>query len=84
MKLDVKIPGIVSKRKISVIVGFAVTLLGIIDLLMTRQILPYISDTETVIFIPTIFVGYGLGLWVLLGYTKRISKEIRVKPNQVL
>jgi len=58
-----------------------VTLLGIIDSLMTRQILPYISDTETVIFILTIFVGYGLGLWVLLGDTKRISKEIRAKSS---
>jgi hypothetical protein len=81
MKLDVKIPSIVSNRKISVIVGFVVTLLVIIDLLMTRQILPYTSDTEAVMFILTVFVGYGLGSWVLLGYTKRVSKEIRAKSS---
>jgi positive regulator of sigma E activity len=81
MKLDCKIPSVVSNRKISVIIGFAVTLLVIIDLLVTSQILPYISDTEMVIFILTILVGYGLDSWVLLGYTKRISKEIRAKSS---
>jgi hypothetical protein len=82
MKLDVRrISSTISNRKISVIVGTVVTLLVIIDLLMTRQILPYTSDTEAVMFILTVFVGYGLGSWVLLGCTRRVSKEIRAKSS---
>lgn len=44
-------------RKASVAVGIAIIFIVIIDLLTTRQILPYNNDTEAVIFILTIVLG---------------------------
>jgi hypothetical protein len=81
MKLDVRIPNIISNRKISVVAGAVITFLVTIDLLMSRQILSYTNDTEVVMFILTVIVGFGVGSWVLLGYTKRVSKEIRAKSS---
>jgi hypothetical protein len=77
VSLNTRLSSITMNRKIPVIVGAVVTFLVIIDLLMTRQILPYNNDSELLMFILTIIIGYGIGSWVLLGYTKRVSKEIR-------
>ncbi|MGC2426207.1 MAG: hypothetical protein WA421_04170, partial [Nitrososphaeraceae archaeon] len=48
---------------------------------MTRQILAYTNFTEFVMFILTIVLGYGIGSWVLLGYTEQVSKELRTKSQ---
>ncbi len=68
-------------RKGSVIAGIAIILLVIVDLLMTRQILSYNTDTETIMFILTVVIGYGIGSLVLLGFTKHVSEEIRSKSH---
>jgi hypothetical protein len=83
MKLGGKIASMIFDRKISVLVGALVIFLVSIDLLMSRQILSYTNETEVVMFILTIIIGYGIGSWVLLGYTKRVSKEIRAKSGFV-
>ena len=72
---------ILTSRKASVIAGFSIIFLVIVDLLMTRQILSYNSDTETIMFILTVVIGYGIGSFVLLGFTKRVSEEIRSKSR---
>jgi hypothetical protein len=48
---------------------------------MTRQILPYNNDTEFIMFILTVTIGYGIGSFMLLRYTGGISKEIRNKSH---
>ena len=68
-------------RKIPIIIGIIIIFIVIIDLLMTRQILPYTNDMETLMFILTVFIGYGVGSWVLLGYITQVSKEIRIKSK---
>jgi hypothetical protein len=70
-----------NNRKIPVLTGAAIIFVVIIDLLITRQVLPYNNDIEVVMFILTVFIGYGIGSWILLGYTKRISEEIRAKSR---
>ena len=82
MKLNVRIP-IAASRKISVAIGTGVIFLVIIELLMTRQILPYTNDMEVFVFILTVLIAYGIGSWVLLGYTREISKEFRAKASNV-
>jgi hypothetical protein len=72
---------IMTSRKASVAVGIAIIFIVIIDLLTTRQILPYTNDTEAMIFILTIVIGYGFGSWILLSFTKRISEDIRAKSH---
>jgi hypothetical protein len=74
-----KVQSVVSmltSRKASVAVGIAIIFIAIIDLLTTRQILPYNNDTEAIIFILTIVFGYGIGSWILLSFTKRVSEDI--------
>ena len=68
-------------RKGAVIAGIAIILLVIVDLLMTRQILSYNTDTETIMFILTVVIGYGIGSLVLLGFTRHVSEEIRSKSH---
>ena len=82
MKLNERIP-IAASRKISVAIGTGVIFLVIIELLMTRQILPYTNDMEVFVFILTVLIAYGIGSWVLLGYTREISKEFRAKASNV-
>jgi MFS superfamily sulfate permease-like transporter len=63
-----------NSRKIPVITGAAIISIVIIDLLMTHQILPYTDDSEFIMFILTVVIGYGIGSWTLLRYTTQISK----------
>ena len=68
-------------RKAAVLVGIVIIFLVIIDLLVTRQVLPAYKDIEVVLFVLTVTIGYGIGSWILLGYTKRITSEIRAKSR---
>ncbi|HZB73615.1 MAG TPA: hypothetical protein VE378_02620, partial [Nitrososphaeraceae archaeon] len=67
--------------KVVVSVGIAIIFLVIIDLLVTRQILPNYRPIEVIFFILTVVIGYGFGSWILLWYTKRVSKEIRSRSR---
>ena len=58
-----KFNSITVSRKIAIPAGIAIIILAIIALLMTRQILAYNNDTETVMFVMTIVIGYGFGSW---------------------
>ncbi len=51
----------------------------ILDLLMTRQLLPYNTTSETIMFVLTVIVGYGIGSWILFVYTTKISRDLRSK-----
>ena len=53
------------------------TILVIIDLLMTRQIFPRESAREDIMFILTVVICYGVGSWILFRFTERISSTIR-------
>jgi hypothetical protein len=46
-----------NSRKIPVITGAVMISIVIIDLLMTRQILPYTNDSEVIMFILTVVIG---------------------------
>src|SRR5919199_1662486 len=74
-------------RETSVAIAAVIIVLTIIDLLMTRQILPYgtasASIVEIVLFVLTVIVGYGIGTWALIGYTGKISKELRTKSRLI-
>src|SRR5918911_4636842 len=74
-------------RETSVAIAAIIIILIILDLLMTRQILPYgtasASIVEIVLFVLTVIVGYGVGTWALIGYTGKISKELRTKSRLI-
>jgi hypothetical protein len=68
-----------TSRKAAVAAGTCIILLVIIDLLMTRQVLPVYDNVEFIIFVLTVTIGYGIGSCILLGYIRRISKDISSK-----
>jgi len=79
-KSDLITPPIRS-RKVAVITACVVIFLVVVDLLMTRQIVPYNNTSETVMFILTVVVAYGVGSWILLGYTKQAISGLRAKSH---
>jgi hypothetical protein len=68
-----------SSMKVAVSVGIGIIFLVIIDLLVTRQILP--NYRPIIFFVLTVVIGYGFGSWILLWYTRRVSKEIRSRSK---
>jgi signal transduction histidine kinase len=68
-------------KKIPVAIGISIIFLVIIDLLITRQLLPYNNTSETLMFILTVSIGYGIGSLILLEYAHQVSKEIRRKSR---
>jgi magnesium-transporting ATPase (P-type) len=73
----------VSSRKLFSAIASIIIVLVILDLLTTRQVLPYGTVTtsiiEIILFVLTVVVGYGIGSWILLVYTKKISTGLRTK-----
>ena len=73
----------VNSRKLFSAIASIIIVLVILDLLTTRQVLPYGTVTtsimEIILFILTVVVGYGIGSWILLAYTKKISTGLRTK-----
>ena len=52
-------------------------------MLATRQILYLDNTSELILFTVTVVVGYGVGSWILLEYTRRITANIRAKSHLV-
>ena len=71
----------IANRKLAVTAAVVIIVLVVIDLLATRQILYFDNKGETTIFILTVVIAYGIGSWVLLEYTRQISKELRAKSR---
>ena len=68
-----------SSRKISITIAVIMTIIIIIDLLATRQILFFDNTWQAIIFILTIVIAYGFGSLILLRYTRKASTELRAK-----
>ncbi|MDQ6668729.1 MAG: ATP-binding protein [Thermoproteota archaeon] len=68
-----------NSRKISIATALAIIVLVILDLLATRQILYLDSTSQTTLFILTVIIAYGIGSWILLEYTRRVTRDLRSK-----
>ena len=67
-------------KKAPIAIGMSIIFLVIIDLLMTRQLLPYNDTSEGLMFILTMSIGYWIGSIILLEYAHNVSKEMRQIP----
>jgi signal transduction histidine kinase len=66
-------------RKVAIATAAVITILVITDLLATRQVL-YLDNTgQTALFILTVIIAYGIGSWILLGYTKHVTRDLGSK-----
>src|SRR5215212_10990139 len=69
----------VNVRTVSIYTAAVMIVLVILDLLATRQILYFDNTSEIVLFTLTVVIGYGLGSWILLEYTRQITANLRSK-----
>ena len=70
-------------RQIPIVAGGVIVILIILNLLATRQILYLDNTSDLIFFTVTVVVGYGVGSWILLEYTRRITANIRAKSDLV-
>src|SRR5687767_8708596 len=65
----------VTSRKASIALSAVIiALLSLILFSVRQNILTYDNTLETVYFILTVVIAYGLGSWFLLGYVKQTSR----------
>ena len=70
-------------RKLAIVVAGIIIILVILDLFTTRQILYLNNASQIVLFILTAGIGYGIGSWILLGFTAYITKDLRAKSRLI-
>ena len=65
----------VTSRKASIVISAVIiALLSLILFSVRQNILTYDNTSETVYFILTVVIAYGIGSWFLLGYVKQASR----------
>jgi hypothetical protein len=65
----------VTSRKFSIAISAVIiALLSVILLSVRQNILTYDNTLETVYFILTVVIAYGIGSWFLLGYVKQTAR----------
>src|SRR6476620_3618908 len=74
---------ITGNRRVAIASGIVLMIIVIFGLLMTRQILFFDVNVETIFFIITVVVGYGIVSWILLKYTEKITAELRSKSRYI-
>ena len=70
---------LLTNRQVSICTAAAIIILIIVDLFATRQIVYLDNTSEIILFALTVVVGYGLGSWILLEYTRRVTADLRSK-----
>ena len=69
---------LLTSRQVSICTA-AIIVLIIVDLFATRQIVYLDNTSEIILFTLTVVIGYGLGSWILLEYTRRVTADLRSK-----
>jgi hypothetical protein len=78
-KIYDSLASLLANRQVSICTSAAIIILIIVDLFATRQIVYLDNTSEIILFTLTVVVGYGLGSWILLEYTKRVTADLRSK-----
>jgi hypothetical protein len=63
-------------RRLSIIASICITIILVVDILTTRQILPYNNTSGSLLSMLNLVIAYGIGPWIILAYVRRISKDI--------
>ena len=74
---------LIGNRKLSIVFAGVIIILVILDLFTTRQILYLDNPSQIVLFVLTAGIGYGIGSWILLGFTTYITKDLRAKSRLI-
>jgi hypothetical protein len=68
---------ILNGRQVTICTAAAIIILIIVDLFATRQIIYLDNKSEIILFALAVIIGYGLGSWILLGYARRVTADLR-------
>ena len=72
----------VTSRKASIAISAAIiALLSLILFSVRQNILTYDNTSETVYFVLTVVIAYGIGSWLLLGYVKQTTRTTTTTTN---
>jgi hypothetical protein len=75
----------VTSRKASIAISILIiTLLSLILFSVRQNILTYDNTLETVYFILTVVIAYGIGSWLLLGYIIQANTSLETKRGPTL
>jgi hypothetical protein len=77
------IASVLITRKVAISIAAAIIVIIIVDLFATRQIIYLNNTAEIILFTLTVVIGYGLGSWIILEYTRRITADLRSKSHLV-
>jgi signal transduction histidine kinase len=69
--------------KLAVSVAGVLIVLAVLALLTTRQIIFFDNSLQTLLFVLVVTIGFGIGSWILLEYTKRTSSALRAKSSSI-
>jgi hypothetical protein len=70
----------VANRKVTIVVSCILIGLLIIAVLSSRQSILRFDDTlETLYFVLTVTIGWGIASWLLFGYTSKVTVDLRAK-----
>jgi signal transduction histidine kinase len=75
------VTSITSSRIAAISTAIMILILIIVALLSTRQLIDLDQSSQTLLFVLIVTIGYGIGTWILLEYTKRISTALRSKSQ---
>jgi hypothetical protein len=81
--LDMVLDSPVTLRKIAISVAGVLIVLAVLALLTTRQIIFFDDNLQTLLFLLVVTLGFGIGSWILLEYTKRTSSTLRAKSRSI-
>jgi signal transduction histidine kinase len=73
----------VTVRKMAISVGSVLVVLAVLALLTTRQVIFFDNNLQTLLFLLVVVLGFGVGSWILLEYTKRTSSALRAKSRSI-
>ena len=73
LHLDMVVDSPVTLRKIAISVAGVLIVLAVFALLTTRRIIFFDDNLQTLLFLLVVTLGFGIGSWILLEYTKRTS-----------
>jgi signal transduction histidine kinase len=77
------INSLIGNRKLAIVIAGVIITLVILDLFTTRQILYLNNASQIALFVLTAGIGYGIGSWILLGFTTHITKDLRAKSKLI-
>jgi hypothetical protein len=70
-------------REFIILVSIVAVVLAVISLLLTRQIMHFDDTLQTLLYVFIVIGVFGIGSWVILEYTKRISTGLRARSRFV-